>query len=258
MLKFGILPCGKTIKHRKRRTHFPCGETVISMEEKTNVHAGHRQRVRDMFLGNGFDGFSDHQILEMILYYAYARIDTNEMAHNLIERFGSICGVFDADIPDLCDVGGISRNAAVLIKMFPSAMARYHSVHMESEVYDNTEKICDLFKSCFAGESGEHFYMATFDSGLHLVSNNHICIGGPSSADANIRRMNQIVIRTNTSLIALGHNHLDGSVEPSDTDIISTRYIGAFFASFGVRMLDHIIVGKDSQLSMRRRGILLC
>ena len=66
------------------------------MEEKNsvpNVHAGHRQRMKEMFLKNGFEGFSEHQILEMVLFYSCPRIDTNEIAHNLIDRFGGLCGV---------------------------------------------------------------------------------------------------------------------------------------------------------------------
>ena len=95
------------------------------MEEKNsvpNVHAGHRQRMKEMFLKNGFEGFSEHQILEMVLFYSCPRIDTNEIAHNLIDRFGGLCGVFDASVDDLVAIGRISLNSAVLIKMIPLSM----------------------------------------------------------------------------------------------------------------------------------------
>lgn len=226
------------------------------MEENTNVHAGHRQRMKEMFIKNGFEGFSDHQILEMVLFYTYPRIDTNEIAHNLINRFGGICGVFDADIDDLVTLGGITLNSAVLIKMIPLSMRAYNMSRSEKLVYDNTDKLCELFKGCFPGEMKESFYIAAFDDDLHLVRNSIVCKGGPSSAPVDMRRMAEIVLRSGTTLVAVAHNHPSGAAMPSDSDIIMTRKIITFLSSFGVKLLDHVIVGRNGAVSMRQLGII--
>lgn len=221
-----------------------------------NVHAGHRQRMKEMFLKNGFEGFSEHQILEMVLFYSCPRIDTNEIAHNLIDRFGGLCGVFDASVDDLVAIGRISLNSAVLIKMIPLSMRAYNMSRIEHSVFDNTDKLCELFKGCFPGDAKECFYVAAFDDDLHLVRNSIVCKGGPSSAPVDMRRLAEIVLRSGASLVAIAHNHPKGSCEPSDTDVLTTRRIMSFLSTFGVRMLDHIIVGRDGAVSMRKSGML--
>ena len=85
-----------------------------------NVHSGHRQRLKDRFLQNGADGFEKHQLLELLLFYGIPQKDTNPIAHELINRFGSIRGVFEASIEALCEVDGISAHTATLIKLIPA------------------------------------------------------------------------------------------------------------------------------------------
>lgn len=226
------------------------------MEEKNNVHAGHRQRMKEMFLKNGFEGFSEHQILEMVLFYTYPRIDTNEIAHNLINRFGGLCGVFDASVEDLVNIGGITTNSAVLIKMIPLSMRAYNMSRIQHSTFDNTDKLCELFKGCFPGDAKECFYVAVFDDDLHLVRNTVVCKGGPSAAPVDMRRIAEIVLRSGATLVAVAHNHPKSTCEPSDTDVMTTRRIGTFLATFGVHLLDHIVVGRDGAVSMRKSGLL--
>ena len=87
------------------------------MSTGSSIHAGHRQRMKERFLAGGLEGFSDHEVLELILFYAIPRRDVNELSHKLVERFGSFRAVFDADFEDLLKVDGIGENAALLIKL---------------------------------------------------------------------------------------------------------------------------------------------
>ena len=89
------------------------------------MHQGHRERMRKKFLLNGFDNFEDHEILEFILFYAIPRKDTNEIAHLLIEKFGSIDTILDAPINLLKEVSGIGESAAIFIKMISSLARTY-------------------------------------------------------------------------------------------------------------------------------------
>jgi len=70
------------------------------------MHEGHRNRLKNRFLEEGLDGFEDHQILELLLFYAIPRIDTNEIAHSLIKKYGTLSGVFEADTKDLTNIPG--------------------------------------------------------------------------------------------------------------------------------------------------------
>lgn len=90
-----------------------------------NIHSGHRQRIRDRFLKTGLDGFQDHEVLELLLFYAIPRGDTNKIAHQLLERFGSFSGVCDAPIEELQKVPGVGASASILVGMVSSLSRRY-------------------------------------------------------------------------------------------------------------------------------------
>ena len=104
------------------------------MAENKSVHDGHRDRVRERFLNDGLDGFRDHQVMELLLFYGIPRKDTNEIAHKLMERFGSFSGVFDASFESLIECG-LSRSCASFIKLIPAVCSRYYV-----DKYNSNEK----------------------------------------------------------------------------------------------------------------------
>ena len=88
------------------------------------IHDGHRRRLKTEFLIRP-DAFPDHKVLELLLFYANPRADTNPLAHALIERFGSLTGVLDATPDELCKVPGIGEHASVLLKAVKELGGRY-------------------------------------------------------------------------------------------------------------------------------------
>ena len=80
-------------------------------------HSGHRQRVKTEFLARGVEGWSDHRILELLLFYAIPQGDVNELAHRLVDHFGSLAGVLDASAEELKKVPGVGEHTAVLLKL---------------------------------------------------------------------------------------------------------------------------------------------
>ena len=89
------------------------------------IHSGHRERMKQRFRETGFDGFSDVNALELLLFYAIPRQDTNPIAHALLDRFGSFHGVIDAHYEDLLKVNGVGENTALFLKMIPAVCKRY-------------------------------------------------------------------------------------------------------------------------------------
>ena len=87
-----------------------------------NLHKGHRARLKKRFLNEGLDHFEPHQVLELVLFHVIPQQDTNPLAHKLIQRFGSLAGVFDASVEDLMSVEGIKESAATYLKMFPAVL----------------------------------------------------------------------------------------------------------------------------------------
>ena len=93
----------------------------------SSIHDGHRQRLKRQFAEHGGTGMNDIQFLEMLLYYAIPRSDTNELAHALLKRYGTIRGVLDAEVSDLQQVEGIGESTALFLKTVREAMLRYVS-----------------------------------------------------------------------------------------------------------------------------------
>ena len=84
-----------------------------------HAHAGHRSRMKNRFLKTGLDSFEPHEVLELLLFYAIPKRDTNKIAHDLIENFGSIAGVLNAPYELLIQIDGIGEHAAILLKQLP-------------------------------------------------------------------------------------------------------------------------------------------
>ena len=88
-------------------------------------HQGHRQRMRERVQNYGLDSLADHEVLEYILYTTNAQRDTNEIAYNLLERFGDFASVLEASEEELCTVEGIGPTSARLLHMLPQ-VSRYY------------------------------------------------------------------------------------------------------------------------------------
>ena len=94
------------------------------MSKKT-IHTGHRGRLKEEFLTRGIEGWPDHKVLELILFYAIPQGDVNPLAHELIDRFGSLSGVLDALPEELMKVKGMGEHSSTMLKLFPAVMGRY-------------------------------------------------------------------------------------------------------------------------------------
>ena len=140
------------------------------MSTGSGIHAGHRQRMKERFLAGGLDGFSDHEVLELILFYAIPRRDVNELSHRLVERFGSFRAVFDADYEDLCKVDGIGENAAILIKLMSESFRKYAlSDGKDVMLYDTLQKVGEYAVKLYIGVSVEKLYALLFDNKMMLL-----------------------------------------------------------------------------------------
>ena len=134
-----------------------------------NVHSGHRERLKKRFIDNGFDNMEDHEILELLLFYAIPRKDTNELSHRLIDHFGSISSVFDASISSLIEVKGVSNNTAILIKMIPGISSVYEYNKHQTDKPVNIDMICKLLLKKYIGIDNEVIYLTLLDVKCKLI-----------------------------------------------------------------------------------------
>lgn len=217
-----------------------------------NVHDGHRERMRKRFRETGsFEGFSDHEIIEMLLFYTHPRRNTNEIAHELMNRFGSIAGIIEAEYDDLTQVKYITDGAATLFKMIPKFLPIYYNSKNNGMIYNTSQKLIDLFEPYFVGLAHEEFRAAYFDNKLSLIKNVALDSGDPSGSPVNIRKLVEIALRENAATVAIAHNHPKTSSKPSSMDINTTQQIIEVLRPMKIDFLDHIIVGEDRTISLR-------
>lgn len=225
-------------------------------DKKVNLHEGHRARMRERFRKSGFNDFDEHQMIELLLFYACPRIDTNELAHVLVNKFGGIAGIMDASYEELMSLKGVSENTATLFKIIPCILPIYFNSRSDGTVYDNTDKLKALFRPQFVGLTHEQFRLACLDSNLRTVSNVLVSEGNPNSSPFEMRKIVEETFKAKSVNVVIAHNHPKGLPMPSEEDIASTRYISATLRSLGVTLLDHIIVGERAAASMREMSYI--
>lgn len=223
-----------------------------------NVHESHRERVREKFKSGGFEGWCDQEILELLLFYAIPRADTNPIAHRLIDRFGTLSGVLDADITALLEVDGIGMSTACYI----SALGRLPAEYLRSKW--SGEKI-SLSNSTAAGryctdyigsESEEVLAVICLDAKNQVKSKRIISRGMSDRVDVSIRKIVQAAFDAKVNYVVLCHNHPSGSAHPSQQDIDMTNAVAAALRPLDIELCDHIVVGGDTFTSMADRGFI--
>ena len=214
------------------------------------MHDGHRKRKKEWVAEHGFDSLQAHELLEIMLYYAIPRMDTNEIAHNLIDRFGSLSGVIEAPMEELCEVKGVGFSAAVYLKMF-SGVIRTCGIEKagKSISVKNSELLKRYLISLFEGKNGEHFYCISVSRTQKVVATRLVASGAVDKVDAPLANLVKIAVATNASGIIIAHNHPYGSASFSHADCIYTEKAKETLELLGIRFIDHYLIAGDECLS---------
>ena len=227
------------------------------LAENPNVHAGHRERIREQYLRDGMDGFSDVQVLELLLYYTNRIKDTNETAHQLLDACGSLKGGFEARTEQLVKVEGVGKESAILINMMLGLFHRYNkclAMEKEKQKIANRSVAQDYCKALMAGQRTEQFRVICLDAQCKVIGNRKITDGSLSEVAAYPRVVVETALNYNAHSVILTHNHPGGTPTPSPEDISSTLQLQKLLGGLGIIVLDHIIVANDVTYSMIQHG----
>ncbi len=228
------------------------------MSGSSNLHSGHRQRLRQRFLSEGLKHFEDHQVLELILFYAIPRGDTNEIAHRLIKHFGRLSAVFDARVSDLQQVKGVGEQAAILINTLPALMRRYQHDRMvrDAPVLNSAVAVREYLKPLMAGRTREVFYVLCLDSQLRVRFPAQITQGTVKDAFVHPREVVEAALAHHASAVVLAHNHPSGEVTPSQADRHLTKQLVQALSIMDINVLDHVIIADEQSYSFAEMGEL--
>ena len=220
-----------------------------------SIHDGHRKRLKERFLRDGLDGFTEVQMLELLLFYAIPKKDTNPTAHLLIDRFGGFSRVLDAPLDRLMEVDGVKEHTATFLKLVREVGRCYDISKAKQETILPTIQACgDYLKPFFRDRKNEVVFLLSLDAKRKVLNCRQVGEGSVNYASVPIRRVVEMALEDGASCVMLAHNHPSGLAIPSGDDIQTTRRLAAALSAVEIPLVDHIVVADDDYVSMVQSG----
>ena len=226
--------------------------------KESDLHSGHRQRLKKRFLEEDLDRFELHNAIELLLFFGIPRRDTNPLAHELLDTFGSFSAIFDAPYGELIKLKGMTENAATLIKLCIS-ISRLYDIDKTSHavILNSTQAITKFIRPYFKGKSKEELYAIYLDNTCKVLICKKLSEGSLNSAPVSPRKIVENAIACNASNVIMAHNHPQGLPVPSNADCVVTNDISKALKACEIRLLDHVIISLDSATSMLENGFYI-
>ena len=220
-------------------------------------YIGHRKRLRERFRKAGARGMHDYELLELLLTYAIPRRDVKPIAKDLIERFKGITGVMNASQEELESVEGMGPISATLIRLVKELFGLYMAERMEGrDLLASPQAVVDFARVKLAGLSHEAFMVIYLNTKNEVIEYEVVHEGTVDRAIIYPRRIIESALSHHASGLILVHNHPSGYPEPSEDDRRLTRSIYEVAHTIDIRVVDHIIVGRNGYFSFREGGLL--
>ena len=210
------------------------------------LHANHRKRVRARFLESGLENMEDHQVLELVLFYAIPRYDTNELAHRLLNEFGSLNNVFDAPVEALTRVPGVGPETALFLNLIPAVWRRcLKNASQNTEFINTREEMERALRPMFTEPALEQFVCAMTDVRGRILKKFVVNTGGTLWVQTDIETIVREAVINRAQRVAVAHSHPFGFAAPSAEDIQSTVTLATKLGQLGISTLDHMISAPD-------------
>ena len=210
--------------------------------------------MRQRALDTEFNGFSEHEILEMLLFYALPRVNTNNIAHRLISEFGSLSAVLSAPAEQLEKVSGISGSSAVFISFFNRLCHMYASSVNTGNKFSSTDDLKKYFLDYFESNNSEICLIISVDTDFRLTNVRSYPTSFFTENKIPPRQLISTILNCKMERIVIGQNHPGKLPVPHDDDYFVTKLFAEAIKPLGIRFCDHIICGKNYAFSMREKS----
>ncbi|MBQ2754073.1 MAG: DNA repair protein RadC [Clostridia bacterium] len=221
-----------------------------------NTHDGHRRRIMSKALSDNFETLEKHELVEVLLFNVLPRVNTNEIAHQLIDKFGSLQAICNADVKDLMSVKGVGLKTAEFLKMLPTYVKCYEfSYYRDDETLANSEKAGEYCVKFFAGQTEEGVYALFLNINKGLIKKIKVSTGTVTAVHIDHKVILKHALETNAAFVILTHNHPSGVLMPSQNDITVTTNIAMMLSNIQTELIDHIIVSGDKYFSFKKENI---
>ena len=220
-----------------------------------NIHAGHRARLKEKYRAHGLESFTDIEALELLLFYAIPRANTNELAHALLDRFHSFRGVLEAEQSELERVPGVGPNAATLLRLVTDLNSRYQrAASVRGTQIRSSSDAGAFLQPQFAYRSEERSVLLCLDTAGRVIECRALAEGSSAMVGLSARELVDYVLRDKAARVILAHNHVSGVALPSAADVEATARIYRMLQMIGVELVDHLVFCDGDYVSMRDSG----
>jgi len=218
---------------------------------------GHRSRLRQKFIKSGSEALHDYELLELLLTFSIPRQDVKPLAKALLMHFKGLPGVFDASAEELCSVPGIAENTAVLIRLMKELCCEYLKENLQGkDILSSPEAVRNFARMKMAGMKDEAFLLIYLDTKNHVIDHELAGQGTLDQAVVYPRTMIRQALARNAAGLIIVHNHPSGSCEPSPDDKHLTSTLRDALKPAHIRLLDHLVIGKNCCFSFVEEGLL--
>ena len=217
---------------------------------------GHRQRLRDRFLEHGLEGFSDAEILELLLSFGTPRSDCKEPARAALKQFGSLAAVLEEPITELQQIKGIGPKNGFAVHFIQAVARRYLEQRLRGKRYlHSSTEVRDYLIHSMRGLKKEVLSVIYLDSSHAIIHSETVAEGTINVNTVYPRELIKRALEHNSSAIIIAHNHPSGSLEPSSQDLQLTKTLTLLGNMMQIQLLDHIIIG-DGSYSFADHGLM--
>ncbi|MBI5374003.1 MAG: DNA repair protein RadC [Candidatus Schekmanbacteria bacterium] len=229
------------------------------MKDKADIFSseGHRKRIREKYISGGCAGWHDYELLELLLTYAIPRRDIKPIAKSLVEKFGSLNGVLDAEASELKSIKGIGENCIALLSIIKDIQKIYLQKRLDDKALVTSPKsACDYLMAELKGEKNEKIVVLFLNKGNRPVHTETVQEGTVDRAPLYPRKVVEKALKHHSTAIIVAHNHPGGSLRPSEDDKNITRLLQEALSPLDIKLLDHIIISEKGYFSFREEGLL--
>lgn len=219
----------------------------------SEIHKGHRERLRNRFIETEGEGFFKHEIIELLLFYAIPRINTNETAHMLLEsNNNSISELFESDIDELCTIKGIGKNTAVFIKFISELSKIYPNFSGSVDLSGKRLDIAEYFKNNMIHYNCDYCVILNISYTFEII--NSICFPMSEILNKSNKQLANEILNRNPHNIVIGIYHSKGLAVPDHRDYSFCKSISDILKVLEIPVYDIMICSKTNVFSMKQKG----
>ena len=215
------------------------------------------ERPREKLLGKGPQSLTDAELVAIFLRTGVKGKSAVDLAHALLNRFGSLGGITVAERAEFTEIDGLGDAKFVQLQAAVELVRRALTEEMKgTDNLSSPYAVRDYLRLLLEHRPVEVFVGLFLDAQNRLISAQELFSGTLTQTSVYPREVVKSALRHNAASVIFAHNHPSGVAEPSRADEVLTQALKQALALIDVRVLDHFIVGQASTLSFAERGLL--